>query len=55
MSLDKAILYKKEHRGPKRKGCRAYCSYCVGGRLYANKKRLMRAQYDQKEVLQEAA
>ena len=55
MSLGKAILYGKEKRGRRRKGCRSYCSYCVEGRLYANKKRLMRVLNEQKEVLQEAA
>jgi hypothetical protein len=56
MSLDKAIKSRnKEWRGRRRKGCGSNCSWCTGNRLYASKKRLMRAMYDQKEVLQEAA
>jgi hypothetical protein len=56
MSLEKAIKARnKEWRGPRRKGCGSNCSWCTGNRLYASKKRLMKALYDQKEVLQEVA
>jgi hypothetical protein len=63
MSLEKAIKYGKEWRKQYRDsrlfswGCRNHgsCKCCEGNRLYASKKRLMKAMYDEKEVLQEVA
>lgn len=48
MSLEKAILQKKEYRRPYRgakavdKSCRNHgdCRYCMAGRMYASTKRL---------------
>lgn len=48
MSLEKAILHKKERRRPYRgakavdKSCRNHgdCQYCMAGRMYASTKRL---------------
>jgi hypothetical protein len=55
MSLDKAIKSGKEWRKEKRRGCGYHCSWCLSNRVYANRKRLMKALYDQKAILQEAA
>lgn len=51
MSLDKAVLHKKEHRKPYRRAkavsmqCRdGRCPYCRRNDLYANQKRLDSAE-----------
>lgn len=56
MSLDKAIKSGREWR-KKSKGCSRgrVCDWCTLNRQYANRKRLMKARHDQKEVLQEVA
>jgi hypothetical protein len=52
MSLDKAIEYKKEKRGPRRKGCGRHCSFCFNNRIFSSIKAILKAQYDEKEILQ---
>lgn len=63
MSLEKSINSGKDWRKPYTDsrafscGCRNHgsCKCCIGNRMYAYTKGLQRAQYDEKEVLQEKA
>ena len=56
MSLDKAIIHKKEHRKPYKGGkaidktCRNHggCDWCKANRMYANTKREQSAESEMK-------
>ena len=54
MSLDKAIEHGKEKRDPRRKraasSCRNHgaCGYCQGNRQHAAKKRIAKADYNER-------
>lgn len=57
MSLDKSIIYKKEHRKPYKgakaidKTCRNHggCDWCKANRMYANIKREQSIESEMKE------
>jgi hypothetical protein len=58
MSLDKAILHKKEHRKLTRQASKycwnhGGCSYCLSGRMYRTNKEKQRTDYDKETILQE--
>lgn len=59
MSLDKSILYGKEHRkqyiGAKAidRTCRNHgsCAWCMGNRMYRHNKKIMKASQEFKEYI----
>lgn len=51
MSLEKAILHKKEKRGRRRKGCPGYCTGCMDARRHKSTKQIERLKDEQKEIL----
>ena len=46
MSLAKAIRHGKERRNKRCRGCRGWCCWSAGNRLYAINKGMEKSEYD---------